>query len=93
MSLFSPGFLYTRLTMICRFTALSPKINPIRLGMGQSLSLLIEPNRSKSWRFLYRYVGKPKMISPGVYPTINLADARSRRDDAPKTGLGRKEPE
>jgi integrase len=24
------------------------------------------------------------MISPGVYPTINLADARSRRDDARK---------
>lgn len=54
------------------------------LGYGQGLSLLIEPNRSKSWRFRYRYVGKPKMISPGVYPTINLADARSRRDDARK---------
>ncbi len=24
------------------------------------------------------------MISPGVYPTINLADARSRRDEARK---------
>ena len=61
-----------------------PEDKPYTLGDGQSLSLLIEPNRSKSWRFLYRYVGKPKMISPGVYPTINLADARSRRDDARK---------
>lgn len=40
MSLFSPGFLYTRLTMICRFTALSPKINPIRLGMGKACHCL-----------------------------------------------------
>ena len=61
-----------------------PKDKPYTLGDGQSLSLLIEPNGSKSWRFLYRYVGKPKMISPGVYPTINLADARSRRDEARK---------
>ncbi len=53
-------------------------------GDGQGLSLLIEPNGSKSWRFRYRYAGKPKMISLGVYPTITLADARSRRDDARK---------
>ena len=46
--------------------------------------MLIEPNGSKSWRFRYRFVGKPKMISPGVYPTITPADARSRRDDARK---------
>lgn len=46
--------------------------------------MLIEPNGSKSWRFRYRFAGKPKMISLGVYPTITLADARSRRDDARK---------
>lgn len=54
------------------------------LGDGQGLSLLIEPNGSKSWRFRYRFAGKPKIISLGVYPTITLADARSRRDDARK---------
>ncbi|MBK0367772.1 DUF4102 domain-containing protein, partial [Salmonella enterica] len=54
------------------------------LGDGQGLSLLIEPNGSKSWRFRYRFAGKPKMISLGVYPTITLADASSRRDDARK---------
>ena len=61
-----------------------PKDKPYTLGDGQSMSLLIEPNGSKSWRFRYRYAGKPKMISLGVYPTITLADARSRRDDARK---------
>lgn len=48
------------------------------------MSLLIELNGSKSLRFRYRYAGKPKMISLGVYPTITLADARSRRDEARK---------
>ena len=57
---------------------------PYTLGDRQGLSLFIEPNGSKRWRFRYRFVGKPKMISPGVYPTITPADARSRRDDARK---------
>ncbi|MEK0169822.1 tyrosine-type recombinase/integrase [Pseudescherichia vulneris] len=61
-----------------------PADKPYTLGDGQGLSLLIEPNGSKSWRFRYRFAGKPKMISLGVYPTITLADARSRRDDARK---------
>ncbi|HBR4142973.1 TPA: tyrosine-type recombinase/integrase [Klebsiella pneumoniae] len=61
-----------------------PEAKAYTLGDGQGLLLLIEPNGSKSWRFRYRYAGKPKMISLGVYPTITLADARSRRDDARK---------
>ncbi|MBS1206321.1 MAG: integrase [Proteobacteria bacterium] len=61
-----------------------PETKAYTLGDGLGLSLLIEPNGSKSWRFRYRYAGKPKMISLGVYPTITLADARSRRDDARK---------
>lgn len=61
-----------------------PEAKAYTLGDGQGLSLLIEPNGSKSWRFRYRFAGKPKMISLGVYPTISLADARSRRDDARK---------
>lgn len=61
-----------------------PEAKAYTLGDGQGLSLLIEPNGSKNWRFRYRFAGKPKMISLGVYPTITLADARSRRDDARK---------
>lgn len=61
-----------------------PEAKAYTLGDGLGLSLLIEPNGSKSWRFRYRYGGKPKMISLGVYPTITLADARSRRDEARK---------
>lgn len=39
-----------------------PEAKAYTLGDGQGLSLLIEPNGSKSWRFRYRYAGKPKMI-------------------------------
>ncbi|EBQ8818774.1 tyrosine-type recombinase/integrase [Salmonella enterica subsp. enterica] len=51
---------------------------------GNGLSLLIEPNGSKGWRFRYRFDGKPKMLSLGTYPTITLTEARQKRDEAKK---------
>lgn len=35
-----------------------PEAKTYTLGDGQGLSLLIEPNGSKSWRFRYRFAGK-----------------------------------
>ncbi|MND18365.1 Prophage CP4-57 integrase [compost metagenome] len=35
-----------------------PEAKAYTLGDGQGLSLLIEPNGSKSWRFRYRYAGE-----------------------------------
>lgn len=61
-----------------------PEANAYTIGDGQRPRLLIEPNGSKSWRFRYRFADKPKMISLGVSPTLTLADACSRRDDARK---------
>lgn len=69
-----------------------PEVKAYTLGDGQGLSLLVEPNGSKSWRFRYRYAGKPKMISLGVYPTITLAEARARRDEARKIVAAGKNP-
>lgn len=46
------------------------------LNDGNSLSLLIKPNGSKGWHFRYRFAGKPKMISFGLYSDVSLADAR-----------------
>lgn len=54
------------------------------LNDGNGLSLLIETNGSKGWRFRHRFAGKPKMISFGVYGQISLADARRKRDEAKK---------
>ncbi|GKV87740.1 integrase [Pectobacterium carotovorum subsp. carotovorum] len=59
----------------------------IHIGDGLGLSLLIEPTGSKSWRFRYRFGGKPKMISFGAYPLVSLAEARKKRDEARKQVL------
>lgn len=49
---------------------------------GNGLSLQIEPNGSKGWRFRYRFEGKAKMLSLGTYPKVSLSEARRRRDEA-----------
>ncbi|MCL6399280.1 MULTISPECIES: tyrosine-type recombinase/integrase [Pectobacterium] len=64
-----------------------PEEKPYTLGDGLGLSLLIEPTGSKSWRFRYRFGGKPKMISFGAYPLVSLAEARKKRDEARKQVL------
>ena len=38
----------------------------------------------KWWRLKYRYDGKEKQLSLGVYPDVSLKDARQRRDEARK---------
>jgi hypothetical protein len=40
------------------------------------------PNRSRWWRFKYRFANKEKRLSLGVYPEIPIADARERLDKA-----------
>ena len=40
--------------------------------------MIINPNGSKWWRFNYRYEGKQKTLSMGVYPDVSLADAREK---------------
>ncbi len=48
------------------------------------LYLEVSPKGGKWWRFKYRFGGKEKRLSLGVYPDISLKDARDRRDDARK---------
>lgn len=55
---------------------------PVKLSDGGGLFLLLNPNGSRWWRFKYRFGGKEKLISLGVYPDVPLKDARERRDDA-----------
>lgn len=42
----------------------------------------MHPNGSKYWQLGYRFNGKQKVFSIGVYPAVSLADARQRRDEA-----------
>lgn len=55
---------------------------PIRLFDGGGLYLLVNPNGSRWWRFKYRYEGKERGISFGVYPDVSLKRARLGRDQA-----------
>lgn len=61
-----------------------PKDKAYSLADGKGLSILIEPNGSKGWRFRYRFEGKAKMLSFGVYPEVTLLMAREKREVARK---------
>ena len=51
---------------------------------GGGLYLEVAPRGGKWWRLKYRFGGKEKRLSLGVYPAVSLKDARERRDDARK---------
>lgn len=55
-----------------------------RLFDGDGLYLEVSPTGRKWWRLKYRYAGKEKRISLGVYPQVTLKEARDRRYQARK---------
>lgn len=55
-----------------------------KLFDGGGLYLEVSPTGGKWWRLKYRFEGKEKRLSLGVYPAITLKDARDRRDEARK---------
>ncbi|MFP9230033.1 hypothetical protein A0E43_14885 [Pectobacterium cacticida] len=61
-----------------------PSEKVVKLTDGFGLYLLVHPNGSKYWQLGYRFEGKQKVFSIGVYPAVSLADARQRRDEAKK---------
>ena len=61
-----------------------PKDKAFKLSDGGGLYLLLNLNGSRWWRFDYRFDGKRKTLSMGVYPETSLREARERRDEAKK---------
>ncbi len=61
-----------------------PAEKSVKLTDGFGLYLLVHPNGSKYWQLGYRFEGKQKVFSIGVYPAVSLADARQRRNEAKK---------
>ena len=59
-----------------------PSDSPIKLSDGGGLFLLVVPAGGKWWRLSYRFDGKQKTISMGIYPDVSLLRARERRDEA-----------
>ena len=59
-----------------------PRDSAYKLASEKGLYLLVNPSGSRYWRFDYRFEGKRKTLSMGVYPEISLDIARTRRDEA-----------
>lgn len=61
-----------------------PADKPRKLADEKGLYLLIQPTGGKLWRMDYRFNGARKTLALGAYPTVSLAAARERREDARK---------
>lgn len=59
-----------------------PKEKDYSITDSLGLSILITAKGGKWWRFRYRQLGKPKLMSLGTYPEVSLLQARSKRDEA-----------
>lgn len=55
-----------------------------KISDGGGLVLDVRPTGGGWWRLRYWRDGREGMLSLGTYPTVSLADARTRRDDARK---------
>jgi integrase len=63
---------------------LKPRQTAHKIFDGGGLFLLVTPENGKYWRFKYRFLGKEKGLSLGVYPDVGLKEARERRDEMRK---------
>jgi integrase len=61
-----------------------PATKARKLFDGAGLFLQVSPQGGKWWRLKYRFAGKAKLISLGIYPEVSLKQARDRRDEARK---------
>jgi integrase len=55
-----------------------------KLSDSKGLYLLIHTNGGKYWQLAYRFGGKQKTLSLGIYPDVSLSEARDRREQARK---------
>jgi len=69
-----------------------PEQKTRKLYDSGGLYLELSPKGGKWWRFKYRFDGKEKRLSLGVYPDVSLKDARDRRDDSRKLVANKVDP-
>jgi integrase len=58
-----------------------PKSKQYKLSAGLGLYLIVAPNGGKWWRVRYRFGGKQKELSVGIYPETSLKVASLKRDE------------
>ena len=66
-------------TRICNA---KPMAKSYKLSDASGMYLLVTPDGVNYWRFDYRFAGKRRTLALGVYPTVSLASARTRREEA-----------
>lgn len=55
-----------------------------RLNDYKGLYLEIKPSGVKAWRYRFKLAGKESLFALGAYPSVGLADAREKCEDARK---------
>jgi integrase len=68
-----------RLT-VAKIRALEPREKLIKISDGHGLALEVRPSGRMAWRWRYRLQGKRHELNLGIYPSVSLAEARTRRD-------------
>lgn len=64
--------------------AKQPQAKQCAFADGDGLVLIVKPNGTKLWWLRYRYEGKAKTLSLGVYPAVSLKTAREWSMEARK---------
>lgn len=59
-----------------------PTAKSYKLSDGGGMYLLVTPDGARYWRLDYRFAGKRRTLAFGVYPTVTIASARTRREEA-----------
>lgn len=72
--------------------AAKPTERDYKLSDASGLYLLVKKSGGKYWCLKYRFAGKEKKLSIGVYPDISLAQARFERDAARRLLIEGKDP-
>ncbi|ECW1082748.1 tyrosine-type recombinase/integrase [Salmonella enterica] len=72
--------------------AAKPNERDYKLSDASGLYLLVKKSGGKYWCLKYRFAGKEKKLSIGVYPDISLAQARFERDTARRLLMEGKDP-
>ena len=63
-----------------KIRALKVRSNSYRVADTNGLCLEVRPTGMKVWRYRYRHLGKPTMLTLGEYPVMTLAEARIERE-------------
>lgn len=62
-----------------------PGIKPVKLFDERGLFLIVTPSGGKWWRFRYKFDGKEKLLSLGIYPDVPLASRVVKDEEMGKT--------